>query len=203
MSKPIIAVDIDDVLAVHAEAMVAYSNLTFGTSLTLDDYSEHWSQMWQIDHEETSRRSDEYHNTDDMKYYKHHEDAVGVLKRLAKDYKLIIVTARRKQVTELTKAWIEKHFKGVFEAIYHASIWDTTITSDSFTATKADLCHELGVSYLIDDQSKHCNAVQEKGIQAIMFGDYPWNRQDLVHPYVVKCPNWQAVENYFKELHDR
>jgi uncharacterized HAD superfamily protein len=202
MTKPIIAVDIDDVLAVHAEAMVAYSNRTFGTALTLDDYTEHWSLMWQVDHEETARRAHEYHLTDDMTHYRHHEDALEVLRYLAQDYRLIIVTARRKQVTELTQTWIEKHFKGVFEAIYYAGIWDT-VSADSPTATKAELCQKLGVSYLIDDQSKHCNAVQEKGIQAIMFGDYPWNSRDTVHPYVVKCATWQEVESFFEARHGR
>lgn len=197
MTKPIIAVDIDDVLAVHAEAMIAYSNRTFGLSLTMEDYTEHWSQMWQIDHEETAKRSNEYHSTDDMSHYKHHEDAVEVLKHLARDYRLIIVTARRQQVTEITKVWIDKHFGGIFEAIHFADIWNT-ITDTSFIATKADLCQELGVSYLIDDQSKHCNAVSEKGIQAIMFGNYPWNRNNEVNPAVVKCANWQEVETYFE-----
>lgn len=202
MSKPIIAVDIDDVLAVHAEAMVAYSNRTFGTSLTIDDYSEHWSQMWQIDREETEKRSHDYHMTDDMTHYKHHEDAVEVLTDLSQTYRLIIVTSRRKQVTEITKAWIAKHFHGIFEEIYFAGIWDK-ITDASFTATKADMCKKLGVSYLIDDQSKHCNAAVEAGIQAIMFGNYPWNRQDAVHPYVVKCATWADVKAYFDGKHGR
>ena len=158
MSKPLIAVDIDDVLAFHAKAMVAYSNKTYGTNLTIDDYSEHWSNMWQLDHAQTRVRADEYHQTDDMLHYDHHQDAKDVLSNLAHAYRLIIVTARRTDVVGITEQWVKRYFGDIFEAIHHAGIWDKKISDGSYTATKADLCVSLGVDYLIDDQSKHCNA---------------------------------------------
>jgi uncharacterized HAD superfamily protein len=195
--KPLIAVDIDDVLAFHAKAMVAYSNKVLGTNLTLEDYTEHWSQMWQVDHEETQRRAIAYHQTDDMSYYEHHQDADEVLRKLAKKNRLIIVTARKKEVTEITEKWVNKHFDGIFEAIHHAGIFDAKITDKSFNATKAELCQRLGVKYLIDDQSKHCNAASELGIKAIMFGDYPWNRNDVLQPDVTRCVSWDKVLEYF------
>jgi uncharacterized HAD superfamily protein len=197
MHKPLIAVDIDDVLAFHAKAMVAYSNRVLGTNLTLDTYTEHWSLMWQVDHDETERRAIAYHQTDDMAHYEHHEDADEVLRKLAQKNRLIIVTARRKEVTEITKNWINKHFNGIFEAIHHAGIFDTKITDGSFSATKAGLCQQLGVEYLIDDQSKHCNAASELGIKTIMFGDYPWNHNDKLHPGIMRCNNWSEVLEYF------
>ncbi len=196
MSKQTIAVDVDDVLAVHAEAMVAYSNRVFGTSLTINDYTEHWSAMWQVDHAETARRAEQYHKTNDMAEYRHHVDAEQVLRKLTEHYRLIVVTARRKEVSVLTEEWIKKYYDGIFDGIHFAGIWDT-ITADSATATKAAICHELGADYLIDDQSKHCNAVAGNGITAIMFGDYPWQSGAALSPGVVRCKTWQAVGEFF------
>lgn len=196
-TKPLVAIDIDDVLAHHAKAMVAYSNSVYGTNLTIDDYSEHWSNMWKIDHAQTKIRADKYHQTDDMLHYEHNQDADAVLRALSKTHRLIIVTARRNDVIGITEQWVNKHFDGIFEAIHHAGIWDSSITDESYTATKADLCASLGVNYLVDDQSKHCNAAAQAGIQAIMFGDYPWNKHDELHPNVVRCHDWAAVAEYF------
>ena len=47
-----IAIDIDDVLAENAIGFVAFSNERWGTRLSVDDYSEHWSEMWRVDSEE-------------------------------------------------------------------------------------------------------------------------------------------------------
>lgn len=200
MTKKLIAVDIDEVLAFHAKALIAYSNKVLGTKLTIDDYSEHWSKMWQVDYEETARLSEAYHQSGDMAHLEHHKAADEVLRNLAKHYRMVIVTARRKDVSIITETWIAQHFQGIFEAIHHAGIWDKQITDSSFTATKADVCLSIGVDYLIDDQSKHCNAVAEAGIQAIMFGDYPWNRNEFTHPSVIKCADWSMVQEYFDGL---
>lgn len=191
-----IAVDIDDVLAVHAEAMVTYSNRVYGTNLTIDDYDEHWSKMWQIDHKETERRAAQYHRTDDMAHYRHHEAAVPVLQRLAERYRLIIVTARRQDVSQIAEAWITKHFGDVFDGIHYAGIWDK-VTEQSAYATKAELCTKLSVDYLIDDQPKHCNGAAQAGITALMFGDYPWTRHQPLHEAVNRCHTWRQVGEFF------
>jgi 5'(3')-deoxyribonucleotidase len=197
MLKPIIAVDIDDVLAHHAEAIVAYSNKTFGPGHSLDNYTEHWAAFWNVDLQETQKRAHEYHLTDDMAGYRAHDTAFDVLEKLKKNYRLIIVTARRQQVVSITKDWIKKYFPGVFDDIYHIGIWDV-IKDDSHQLTKADLCVELGVSYLIDDQIKHCNAAAAAGIEAVLFGDYPW-QGDEVNTKVHRCHDWPAVERFFNE----
>jgi predicted methyltransferase len=61
MKKPIIAVDIDDVLVDHYEAVLAFHNARYGTTYTLQDYvTDHWSMVWGTDHAETERRAKEF-----------------------------------------------------------------------------------------------------------------------------------------------
>lgn len=197
MAKKIIAVDIDDVLAHHAEAMVAYSNRTFGPGHSYDTYTEHWSVFWGVDKDETSRRALEYHLTDDMIGYKARDHAKEVLLELKKNYDLVVVTARRQEVVSVTKEWLDTWFPDIFDSIYHVGIWDV-IRDDSHVLTKADMCAELGVSYLIDDQIKHCNGAADIGVEAILFGDYPW-QLDVLHENVHRCHDWQAVRRFFSE----
>ena len=64
-----IAIDIDDVLAENAIGFVAFSNERWGTRLRVDDYSEHWSEMWHVDREEAERRAHVFHDSGAIKGY--------------------------------------------------------------------------------------------------------------------------------------
>ncbi len=196
MNKKIIAVDIDEVLAANAPSFIKYTNNKWNMNLSVDDYHEHWAELWKTDHEETLRRAKQYNFSGAIESMSHFEDAKRVLNKLAHSFELVIITARRKELSQATQQWIEKHYPETFWNIYHAGIWDTEHV-DAVTHTKADVCAEIGVSYLIDDQSKHCNAAQAAGVQAIMFGDYPWNRSDELFKGVVRCVDWDKVLEYF------
>lgn len=196
MTKPVLAIDIDEVLAAQAPNFIRYTNEMWNQTLTIDDYHEHWGEIWQTDHDETLRRAEAYNKSGVMESMSHFEAAEPVLQRLAQVYTLVIVTARRKELSDVTKSWIGRCYPDIFTAIYHAGIWDTN-HPDAATFTKADICLEVGASYLIDDQLKHCNAAQAVGVQAIMFGDYPWNAAAELAPGVVRCADWLAVEEYF------
>ena len=196
MTKKLIAVDIDEVLAANAPSFVAYTNQQWGMNLSVDDYHEHWAQLWKTDHDETLKRAKQYNHSGVMESMSHFEEANATLTQLTKQYRLVIVTARRKELAEITQQWIERHYAGIFSDIHHAGIWDTEHPEAS-TFTKADICTKIQASYLIDDQSKHCNAAQGVGIQAIMFGDYPWNRSEKLVEGVTRRANWHAVLEYF------
>jgi uncharacterized HAD superfamily protein len=129
--------------------------------------------------------------------YRAHAEAVEVLRKLKEDYTLIIVTSRRQEVVSITKDWVDTYFPNIFEGIYHVGIWDV-ISDNSHKLTKADMCVTLGVSYLIDDQIKHCNSVADVGIEAILFGDYPW-QGDVLNEKVHRCRDWLAIERFFDE----
>lgn len=196
MSKKTIAIDIDDVLAAGAEAFIAYSNERWGLRLTLDDYDEQWSEVWKTDFEETQRRALEWHHSGVVGKKRHYPDAGPVLRKLRAHYELVVVTSRRRVLLPETDAWLKQHFPGVFSAVHYAGIWDVA-KKDNHTATKAELCREIGADYLIDDQLKHCFAAADAGINTILYGDYSWNRTDYLPDGVTRCVSWQDVEDFF------
>lgn len=196
MSKSIIAVDIDDVLSENVPAFVAWCNKQYSLDLTVDEYDEDWSRMWQVDHAEATRRNGEFHASRAMASYKHDAQAIDVLKALKQRYDLVVITSRPNHVRDLTLEWLERAYPGLFDSVHFAGMWDV-ITQESHKATKADLARKLDIAYLIDDQPKHVLAVSSLGIPAVMFGDYGWNRDIDLPAGVVRCVDWAAVKEYF------
>lgn len=199
MSKPIIAIDIDDVLAANAAGFVKYSNERWGTHLTVEDYDEHWGKIWQVDHAEVERRALELHESGIFAEYNHYEEALDVLQRLKRHYTLLCATSRRLSIKDLTEEWLHKYYPNIFETVHYAGIYDAAIVDASYARTKKDVLLKIGADYLIDDQLKHCFSAAEAGVQAIVFGDYSWNREDSLPENVTRCLNWSDVGAYFEQ----
>lgn len=198
-SKPIIAVDVDDVLAATAEEFVNFSNKRWGTNLTPDDFDEHWAQMWKVDYEEEARRREHIVKAKVYLKPRFFNEAKPVLEKLSRDYKLVIVSSRGPGIRGETIAWLETAFGTVFSEYHFAKIWeDLKIhTKVKIKMTKGELLNEIGANYLIDDQPKHCKAAAKAGIIALLFGNYRWVKQAKLAPGMVRVKDWQEVEEYF------
>ena len=196
MKQKSIAVDVDDVLAEHAEAFIVFSNQNYGTNITLEDYSDDWRNIWtDVDDDEVYRRAMEFLTTESVYNFEPKEGALEVLKELSKTSELFIVTARPSHLTEITTKWVDKHFNGIFKGVHMVPIWEP-----DNTVTKADICNQIGAKYLIDDNVEHCNIAHDGGMRSIIFGDYTWNRLLDIDGGVEKCKSWQDVAEYF-DLH--
>ena len=202
MTKPVIAIDVDDVLADNAAGFVAFSNERWGTNLKSEDYDEDWMTMWGISLEEAVKRRDVLFASDTQRQYGHNQDALHVLRNLAKRYDLRIVTSRHIATRDDTRAWIHERYPGVFsdETIHFAGLWDNP-DHTSLIKTKAGMVASLGADYLIDDQLKHCIGVADSGRTALLFGDYRWNQTDGKLPdNIIRVKDWASVERYFDEF---
>jgi uncharacterized HAD superfamily protein len=196
VAKPTIAIDVDDVLAANAVGFLAYCNERWGCDLTVDDYSEDWPTMWGIEMDEAMRRADEFHASGAVSGYEHFEEAKEVLSYLSERYRLLVLTSRRQVIAGETLAWIDRYFPDTFDDVHFAGIWDT-VAADRHLMTKSDVCKAIGADYLIDDQTKHCFAAADAGMEALLFGTYAWNRVDILPDNVVRVADWVAVKEYF------
>lgn len=192
MGKQSIAIDLDDVLASHAEAFVQFSNELYKTNLAVDEYSDRWSEIWRVEEEEAERRSAEFHTPAVIKTFGTKDEAFNTLCRLKEHYQLFVVTARRKMLIDVTQEWLDKEFPNVFSGVHFVPIWEP-----NNTVTKAEISKEIGVTYLIDDLVQHCNLAAEAGIKALLFGDYSWNSKVQLHKDVVRIKDWQSVASFF------
>lgn len=168
----------------------------WGTRLTVEDYDERWTELWKVAHEETEKRALEFHTSGVVSRYKHHAAAKPVLARLKKKYGLVIVTSRRRLIEKETRDWLAQHFQNLFDDIHFAGMWDAP-GRHRYRITKAEVIRQVGADYLIDDQPKHCVAAAEAGIQALLFGHYPWNKVRKLPANVTRVKDWSAVGEYF------
>lgn len=201
MKKPVIAVDIDDVLSVYGDALIRFSNKRWGTSLTVEDIHEDWARMWQINHEPLAERADTLH-AELFKDLKHNESAKPVLEKLSLKYKLVITTSRQKKLLKDTEDWLNQYFNGIFSELHFAGIFDGEYSEDRYKLTKKEIVSRIGADYLIDDQPKHCLAVAEAGIKGLLFGEYPWNKVSRLPEDVTRVRDWKEVEDYFERIKD-
>ena len=179
-------------LASHAEAFVAFSNANYGTRLTPEDYREEWSKLWKVGPEEVERRANEFNKAEAIGSFSVKKQALPALQSLNNDYALCIVTARRQMAVETTMGWLDNHFPDIFKGVYFVPIWEP-----DNTVTKADICQEIGADFLIDDLPRHCNLAAARGIEAILFGSYSWNRDEETVAGVTRCKDWTKVLRYF------
>jgi uncharacterized HAD superfamily protein len=194
--KPIIAIDIDDVISRNASAFIEYSNQKYGTDLTANDYQEHWGEVWKVEHDELKKRAEEYHESGYIATYPVIEGAFEALSQLKKRFRLVAVTSRRISIKQLTQEWIQTHYPNIFEDIIFCGFFDSE--HYGFHLTKGELVKNLSANYFIDDQLKHVLAVAKNGITSLLFGDYFWNKTDTLPENIVRVRNWQEVTKYFE-----
>lgn len=196
MAKPIIAVDIDDVLTLTVQHILDYSNKHWGTNLTIAEYHESFPKMWGVPKDVAEVRWHQFLEQGELGKVKPLPGAMKALQRLSKRFTLIPLTSRRDHLREMTQGWMDRHMGDGLEPVRTMGIpWGKD--PHAWKVTKASTVVELGADYLIDDQLKHCLATAEAGKKAVLFGDYPWNRIDKLPEGVVRCADWREVEACF------
>lgn len=190
--------DADDVLADNASGFAEFSNRTWGTNLTAEDFSEDWRTMWGVDLAEVNRRAKIFQTSDTVLHYKPIPGATVALQSIGKAHDLGVLTSRRHGLRAHTATWLDQHYPDAFPlGVHYSGIFDTVKTTDAHTITKAEKFLELGGDVLIDDQLKHCAAVAAYGKRAILYGNYAWNQASELPDGVTRCETWEEIEEYF------
>jgi 5'(3')-deoxyribonucleotidase len=200
MNKPVIAIDIDDVLANSAEAVRLAANEHLGMNLERSHYqmaAEYWhyyESVWEshglqgrislddIEDRIRSERSGMLPN----------DNARAVLEALSDRYTLVVVTARSEERRENTLAWLEEHFGDLFTAVIFAGGHEGIKRK-----SKGVICREQGASWLIDDSVEHAHSALENDVRVILFGEYGWHKPYQINDEVVRCIDWLAVQEFF------
>lgn len=195
-----IAVDIDDVIADSTEALRISVNRRYRVSLTPEDYvlrdgGDYWGyyeRVWAA-HGVHNADYDELH--EDMAIDQSHvpllPGASFAIGELSKKFDIVLITARDKAWEQATLKWVTAHFGAVFRSVYFAG----RSKHGAKIQTKGELCNDLGVTLLIDDNPAHCRSALDVGVDAILFGDFGWQKGKTGGLTV--CDDWPAVLEYF------
>lgn len=198
-----IAFDIDDVLADTTEALRIYVNQEMDLNLRLEDYRvpatywgyyEHvWTQAG-IPQHESARLISAFHKQMgvDQENILPVAGSQEVLHSVDKEViEPVAVTSRELFMEEATRAWVERHFKGVFSEILLLGHVDTA------RHTKGDACRILGATQLVDDNIDHCRTALAAGVKPVLFGDYGW--QHDYHEDMMRCKTWSELGELLKD----
>ncbi len=199
MSKPVIAIDIDDVIASSTEALRLLVNERFNASLEPEHYrvaGEYWGyyeRVWQEHGVATDIDYDAVQSemVVDQSHVPLLPGASFAIGQLSKKYDIALVTARNFTWEKATLEWLEEHFGDVFIGVHFAG--NKHRTTDK---TKGELCKDVGAFLLIDDNADHCRSALAAGLDAILFGDYGWqhNKKDGL----TNCIDWPEVLEYLE-----
>ncbi|HVU59853.1 MAG TPA: hypothetical protein VHC98_03375, partial [Candidatus Saccharimonadales bacterium] len=184
-----------EVLFPWTAAFFRYHNETYGTSLALQQKtSEFFEELTGETEAQMYAKFDAFVQTGHYLRSQPLPAAADTLRRLAEQYTLLIITARRPSCRGSTERFVERHFPGVFADVqYTHDRHDPT-----HTTPKHELCRRAGAALLIDDSPRNISAAAAAGMQGILFGKYPWNQCATLPTGVTRCAGWQAVETHLR-----
>ena len=185
-SKPILAIDLDEVLGQFVESICVWHNRRFHTSLTSEDFiSYHFSAVpgWGNDAATASKVREfllgpsgdtnaagpaiEFLEVQPV------EGAKEALTKLSTLFELVVVTARSEEIGVVTRDWLTLHYPGLFSRV----ILCNSYAADGTHArrSKGDVCKEIGAVALVDDNVGYCHDAARTVPFAFLFGSYAWN----------------------------
>ena len=189
-----IALDIDDVTADFTEAMRVWVNTATGANLQPHHYAaeydfwEHYGKVW-ADHG-IAELVDYAKFTNELSLDQSSvpivQGAKEAIAQLKQNYEIIFITSRDPILLDETRRWLDKHIDRTIP-IYLAN----NPTVQSTPQTKGELCVELGVQLLIDDNFNNCEDALANGVEAILFGSYGWNAR--APKTLTRCTSWEEV----------
>lgn len=199
MSKEISIVDVDDVLTLSAQGYTDISNARWGTQLSVEDYTEQWTDWWQCTTEECAVRNDIIWREGLPGSFDPVPGAAEGLHALAERGPVRILTARPMVARKVTEESLVRNFGDIFDEIVFAGIFDNGATAASYKLTKGEMVRKLGGDRIVDEQPKHVNGSAEMGIaDPILFGDYHWQRYVRLHRRVVRGFDWGVIINHVR-----
>ncbi|ORX52475.1 hypothetical protein DM01DRAFT_1408340 [Hesseltinella vesiculosa] len=182
----VIAVEIDQILARTLDAFLGWHNELYDTQWTLASLkSRDLSKAFHTKSEGCAKLRDFY----DSKHFCHIQPidngqatwgALEVLQTLKKrKWKLVIITCRPQFTSVTTQRFIDRHFPGIFDAIYYCNQGLSVADQLDFVPKPVSImCQEIGADYLIDDALEHCMDCSSLDMTLLLYdhdGEYAYN----------------------------
>ncbi len=179
-SRPIIAIDCDDVILNLVDSWLRHYNVASGDNLTKKDITE-WNISKFVKPEYKEKI---YEYVTDPQISRNifvgatvYEDAVRVTKWLQEYCDLYIVTATHPNNFAHKAEWIKYHFP-------HIDSKNIVVLYDK---------HLFGADYIIDDKLETVDKFSGYGI---LFNQ-PWNKR-FISIFSTRVGNWRDIEKFFK-----
>ncbi len=190
MNKLVIAIDCDDVIVPTASLILAYYNKKYGTAIALKDFYSNDLSVWDTPDDATAiNRVEEYLMSEEYQNAEPFSEAIKVIQALSRWHELHIITGRPDFLTGATTRMLAQYFPDIFKTVQFTNFFGQKSRS------KAEVCQQLSIDFLIDDHLHHAKAVADCGVQVLLFGDYPWNESLDLPKGIQRVKSWQAISS--------
>ncbi|CAN0264382.1 unnamed protein product, partial [Ectocarpus sp. 12 AP-2014] len=166
-NKPVVAVDLDEVLGEFVLQLCAFHNDQHGTSLTPASFNSYYfHEVWGGTRAEADAKMVEFFKTP---YFLDGipplAGATEVLRKHSRSLTFYVVTSRQDSLQAHTKRWIDAHYPGIFAGLRFGNHFST----EGAVRSKPDLCRMIGAEMIIDDNTKYATECASAGIRTLLF----------------------------------
>jgi len=194
VKRLVIAIDCDDVLVQTTPFLVNSYNRIYGTNATLAQSCDPAYDIWQADEDLQMERWGKLIELEGYKDLSPDSREAHILRMLAREHELHLVTARNEHEREFTQSMLNRELEGVF----------TSMEFTGWQGSKGDVCESIRADVLIDDGFRHLASAYDCGISdLIWFGNYPWQTEDSKDIPVRRCCDWREVEAEIERIASR
>lgn len=187
-----IAIDIDEVLVPFKDPFLKFSNIS------CEEHEEEQNMMGLLDQDPKKgyERVQKFHRSELGKSVLPLKDSQKALSFLNSKHELIAITSRADNLKEETEGWIKEHFPNQVNQLYFSNK----------EKTKAQICEELKIDVLIEDQLKYAFEASQKEIQVILFDmdkKYWWNKTEKLPENIHRVHSWQEAITKIEEINTK
>jgi 5'(3')-deoxyribonucleotidase len=194
MIKPVLAVDIDDVLYPFSSEFLKYANNRLGANKTMEDMTTYrLDTVYGVSYSKIVELIEAFMAEEFINDFEPILGSQEALLQLKESFDLHIVTARLSKYTTQTQYWIDRFFPNIFSRIHYYEFYALTPRSDYKKMTKLMKCREINAFALIDDNAYNIENVMSGGLAGILFGEYAWHDElsDKYQPF--KLRSWEHL----------
>ncbi len=174
-SKPILGVDIDNVLAESDARLRTMIREMFGITLEEHQMTQYEYMAYGVTEEQLIQVFRVF-NAEGCRTLKVVPGAKAAMRQLARRYEIVLVTSRNPESKAGTEYWLKTK--------------DLPYDQLHFNNEK----HALGIPYhsFIEDRHEHAHRIAETGA-AVYLLTRPWNAAPLAHPNVRRVHTWDEI----------
>lgn len=194
MRKPVVALDIDDVLVDTAAALLNDYNKKYGTSLEKHHYySKDVNVLGVTDYNEAADRLTRYVLSGALTQSQPLLDAIEAVRRLSGAYTFIGVTSRPPEIAAATRDWLNLHFGDRVSDVIFTHFIMAADSQNKTQLTKVEVCSDINATYMIEDHLHHAIPVAESGVKVFLI-DQPWNQMETLPLGIERVTSWSDIE---------
>ncbi len=168
--------DIDEVLAAFIPSLMRFHNERYGTNFSKKDvHSYRFEDVWGGTQQDADHKLQEFHTTDHYLQIEPIQGAQSIVSALKKQYEMHVITSRQHSTLKDTLHWLDRHFPHLFTELHFSS--SVYHGRNSRKQSKADICKELGVEFMVEDSLPYAAQRAAQGIPVFLVDfEYPWNQ---------------------------